>query len=290
MNQPETKLAAGLYLVATPIGTARDITLRALDTLAAADVLAAEDTRSLRRLLGLHGVALGGRGLVSYHDHSNASVRARLVDEISAGRSVAYAAEAGTPLVSDPGHRLVQDVVAAGGQVTAVPGPSALLAALNVAALPADRFMFMGFLPPKSGARRKTLAEVAKVRATLVIYEAPGRVQETLADLVHALGENREAAMCRELTKRFEETRRAPLGVLAAQSVTAPPRGECVLLVGPPVAVEVSDDDLRAALRALVGAQGTRQAAAMVSERFGVPRRRVYALALALSDGPGDDG
>jgi len=284
------ELVPGLHLVSTPIGSARDITLRALDVLASADVLVAEDTRSLRHLLQLHGVPVGGRPLWSYHDHSGPAARARVVEAVGAGRSVAYAAEAGTPMVSDPGFALARAVRAAGGDVTAAPGPAAAIAALTLAGLPTDRFAFLGFLPPRRAARRRALAPFATLPATLVLYEAPGRVGGLLGDLSDTLGATREAALCRELTKRFEEVIRAPLGELAAEVAGAPPRGECVVLVGPPVEAAAPEaETLRAALRTALAEGSVRDAASTVAARFGLPRREVYALALELAAG-GEEG
>ncbi|WP_415012729.1 16S rRNA (cytidine(1402)-2'-O)-methyltransferase [Amaricoccus sp.] len=276
-------LAPGLYLVATPIGNARDITLRALDVLAAADVLAAEDTRTARRLLEIHGVRRGGRGLVAYHDHNGATVRPRLLAALAEGRSVALVSDAGTPLVADPGYRLAAEARAAGHAVTAVPGASALLAALSVAGLPTDRFLFAGFLPPKQAARRRALAALAAVPATLVFYESPRRSAECLADMAEVLGSARDGALCRELTKRFEEVRRGTLGALAAAYATEPePRGEVVLLAGPPVEEAPSGETLDAALEAALEGRTVRDAAAEVAAALGLPRREVYARALAL--------
>lgn len=277
-------LAAGLYLVATPIGNARDISLRALDVLASADLLAAEDTRTTRRLLEIHGIRRGGRGLVAYHDHNGAAVRPRLLAALAAGRSVALVSDAGTPLLADPGYRLVADARAAGHPVTAVPGASALLSALSIAGLPTDRFLFAGFLPPKRAARRRTLGELAAVPTTLVFYESPRRVAECLADMAEVLGPDREAAVCRELTKRFEETRRGSLGGLATAYGAEPdPRGEVVLLVGPPVAAPPTSEALDAALVAALQAHTVRDAAAEVAAALGLARREVYARALELA-------
>lgn len=278
-------LAAGLYLVATPIGNARDITLRALDVLAGADVLAAEDTRQARKLLDIHGVRRSGP-VVAYHDHNGAAQRPRLLAALAEGRSVALVSDAGTPLVADPGYRLAVEAAAAGHAVTAVPGASALLAALAVAALPTDRFLFAGFLPPRSAARRRSLGEVAGVPASLVFYESPRRLAASLADMAAVLGAERDAAVCRELTKRFEEVRRGPLGALAAAHAGAPdPKGEIVVVVGPPGATEASGDDLDAALGRALAEASVRDAAAEVAAALGLPRRAVYARALELSQG-----
>ena len=278
-------LEPGLYLVATPIGNARDITLRALDVLAAADVLAAEDTRRTGRLLAIHGVRRPPGRIVSYHDHNGALQRPRLLAVLAEGRSVALVSDAGTPLVADPGYRLVREAASAGYPVRAVPGASALLAALGVGGLPTDRFLFAGFLPPRGPARRRALAELAAVPATLVFYESPRRLAASLADMAAVLGGEREAAVCRELTKRFEEARRGALAALAAGQAEAPdPRGEIVVLAGPPVAAPpAAGDALDAALAAALGTLSVKDAATTVAAALGLPRRQVYARALALA-------
>lgn len=281
-------LAAGLYLVATPIGHARDITLRALDVLAAADILAAEDTRQTRKLLDIHGIRRPPRAILPYHDHNGAVQRPRLLAALAAGRSVALVSDAGTPLIADPGWRLAAEAVAAGHSVTAVPGASALLAALSVAALPTDRFLFAGFLPPRDGARRRALAELAVVPASLVFYESPRRLAGSLAAMAEVLGAGRGAAICRELTKRFEEVRRGSLGELAAGAAAAPapPRGEIVVVVGPPVAAPADADALDDALAAALARASLKDAAAEVAARLDLPRRQVYARALELARRP----
>lgn len=277
-------LAPGLYLVATPIGNARDITLRALDILAGADILAAEDTRNTRRLLDIHGIRRSG-GILPYHDHNGPAQRPRLLAALAAGRSVALVSDAGTPLIADPGWRLAAEAVAAGHAVTAAPGASALLAALSVAGLPTDRFLFAGFLPPKSAARRRALDDLAPVPATLVFYESPHRLADSLADMADRLGD-RPAAVCRELTKRFEETRRGGLAALAADYARAPePKGEIVVLTGPPPRRPASPAELDAALERALAEGSVRDAADAVAEALGLPRRAVYARALQL--GPG---
>ncbi|MFO1142665.1 MAG: 16S rRNA (cytidine(1402)-2'-O)-methyltransferase [Amaricoccus sp.] len=276
-------LAPGLYLVATPIGNARDITLRALDILGAADILAAEDTRRTRQLLAIHGIGRGG--VVPYHDHNGAAQRPRLLAALAEGRSVALVSDAGTPMVADPGYRLAVEAIAAGYPVHAAPGASAALAALSVAGLPTDRFLFAGFLPPRPAARRRVLAELAAVPATLVFYESPRRLAASLGDMTAVLGGGRAAAVCRELTKRFEETRRGALGSLAAErAAKAPPRGEIVVVVGPPGDAAAADGaDLDAALAAALGTLSLKDAAAKVAADLGLPRRQVYARALALA-------
>ena len=283
------RLAAGLYLVATPIGTAADITLRALNILRRADVIAAEDTRRTRQLLGLHGVALGKRAMVAYHDHNGAAQRPHLLRRIAAGDAVALVSDAGTPLVADPGWRLVREAIDAGLPVTAAPGASALLAALAVAGLPTDRFLFAGFPPPRSGERGRWITGLAAVDATLVLYEAPQRLAETLAALAEGLGP-RDAAICRELTKRFEEVRRGRLADLAAdQAAAPPPKGEIVLVIGPPEPVAVVAADLDAALRSAMAASSLRDAAREVADALGLPRKTAYQRALTLAQDEGSD-
>jgi 16S rRNA (cytidine1402-2'-O)-methyltransferase len=279
-----TKLPAGLYLVATPIGTARDITLRALDILASADVLVAEDTRTLRHLLTIHGVPVEGRPVLSHHDHSGAGSRERILAALRSGQSVAYASEAGTPMISDPGYRLVRDAAEAGLPVTAAPGPSAVLAALTVSGLPSDRFLFAGFAPTKPAARRRMLTDLAGVAATVVLYESPRRVQATLADLVQIAGADREVALCRELTKRFEEVLRGSLATVAAALEDRVLKGECVLVLGPPQAVATGDDAILAALARQPEGTSLRDAAAAVAQELGAPRKQVYDLALRARD------
>jgi 16S rRNA (cytidine1402-2'-O)-methyltransferase len=274
-------LGPGLYLAATPIGAARDITLRALDLLRDADVIAAEDTRTARKLMDIHGVPLNGRRLVACHDHSGEGVVAGLVDAIAGGASVLYVSEAGTPLVSDPGFTLARAAIARGLPVTAAPGASAVLAALAVAGLPADRFLFAGFLPSAQAARRASIAELAGVPATLVLYESPKRLNGLLTDLCEVLGD-RSAAVCRELTKRFEEVRRGPLSELAAGTRDEEVRGEVVVVVDRGGAREVTEDEIRARLADAMGTMRLKDAATAVAGALGLPRQRVYQLALGL--------
>jgi 16S rRNA (cytidine1402-2'-O)-methyltransferase len=280
--EPQIKqLSAGLYLVATPIGTARDITLRALDILASAEMLVAEDTRTCRHLMEIHGIALAGRKILAYHDHSSDRTRTRIIEAIRAGRSVAYASEAGTPLIADPGYGLVRDCAAAGLPVTSAPGPSAAIAALVLAGLPTDRFLFAGFLPPKAAERRRVLAELVTCPATLVLYESPKRVHGLLADLVQTAGKERRAAVCRELTKRFEEIRRDTLGGLVAGLDGVALKGEIVVVVDR-AGDEAAEVDVEAELRRAMTTMSLRDAADAVAAATGQPRRRVYQIALAL--------
>ena len=274
----------GLHFVATPIGAARDITLRALDTLAGADVLAAEDTRTLRHLMEIHGIALNGRQVVAYHDHNGTAARPKLLRALQEGKSVAYASEAGTPLVADPGYQLARAAIAAGVQVLAAPGASAVLYALTVSGLPTDRFMFVGFPPTTKNARRSFLKDCAKVSATLVMFESPKRIQKLLTDLVDSHGADREAVVCRELTKRFEDVVRGTLGKLADDFAARDVRGEIVVLVdrgdvGPPDA-----DDVEAAMKQALAVMSVKDAAAMVADQFGLPKREAYQLALKLGE------
>ncbi|WP_457155981.1 16S rRNA (cytidine(1402)-2'-O)-methyltransferase [Marinovum sp. KMM 9989] len=272
-----------MYFVAVPIGNARDITLRALDVLAQADVLAAEDTRALRRLLELHGVALNGRQIRAYHEHNGDKVRPGLLASLAEGQSVAYASEAGTPLISDPGFDLARAAAEEGAKVMAAPGASAVLSALNVAGLPTDRFLFAGFLPSSASARRRALEGVANIEATLVFYESPRRVAAMLADAAQVLGEDRPAATCRELTKKFEEVVRAPLGQLAAQIAEGEPRGEFVVVIGKGAAEEQSEEDIETALRKALETMTVRDAADVVAKAFGQKKRFVYQMAIELS-------
>lgn len=274
-------LEAGLYVVATPIGNLRDVTLRALDILASVNRVYAEDTRVARKLLDAY--ALRPR-LAAYHDHSGEGAREEILAALAAGESVALISDAGTPLVSDPGYKLARAVIAAGHRIVPIPGASALLAGLVTAGLPTDRFLFAGFLPPKESARRAALAELAEIDATLVFYESGPRLADSLADMAHALGP-RPAAVARELTKMFEETRRENLGMLAAHyAQSGAPKGEIVVLVGPPAPKgEVSDEALDAFLREALP-RGVKAAAADAARDLGVPRKRAYARALELKD------
>ena len=274
------KAAAGLYLVATPIGNLGDITLRALETLAGVDLIACEDTRITRRLTERYGVAAE---LTPYHEHNAAAARPKILQRLKEGGSVALVSDAGTPLVSDPGFKLVREACAAGYPIVALPGPSSVLAALSVAGLPTDRFFFEGFLPPKSAARRARLTELARIDATLVVFDAGNRVQDTLADLAEIMG-GREAAICRELTKLHEEITRAPLTELARRAATLETRGEFVLVIAPPAAhaQAMTADALDALLRDELARGSVKDAVAHAVELSGRPRREIYARALEL--------
>ncbi|MGJ4930917.1 16S rRNA (cytidine(1402)-2'-O)-methyltransferase [Bradyrhizobium sp. HKCCYLS2038] len=275
------KTRPGLYLVATPIGNLGDITLRALGTLAGADVIFCEDTRITRRLTERYGL---GAELAAYHEHNAEAVRPKILQRLADGAAIALVSDAGTPLISDPGYKLVRAACEAGLAVTALPGPSAVLAALSVAALPTDRFFFEGFLPAKQQARRTRLAELARVEATLVLFEAGSRVQETLADLAEAMA-GRQAAICRELTKLHEEVQRGSVGELAAHADGLETRGEFVLVIGPPPrdAEIMTDGALDALLTDLLQRSSVKDAVMHAVELSRRPRREVYARALALA-------
>ncbi|MEI4233195.1 16S rRNA (cytidine(1402)-2'-O)-methyltransferase [Roseovarius sp. D22-M7] len=283
MNPDTQKLAAGLYLIATPIGAARDITLRALDILTAADVLVAEDTRSLRRLMDIHAIPVGDRPLWPYHDHNGARMRPRIMAALAAGKSVVYASEAGTPMVADPGFDLGRAAVADGHPLISAPGPSAAVTALTVSGLPTDRFLFAGFLPSTSGKRKTVLADLSEVPATLVLYESPKRIDAMLRDAAEVLGADRPAALCRELTKKFEEVRRGTLAELAEGCAVTPPKGEIVVVLGRGSSQDVKEIDLDRSLQAALQDLSVRDAADQVAARLRLPRRRVYQRALELA-------
>ena len=282
MNYEIKRLTPGLYFVATPIGTARDITLRALDVLASADVIAAEDTRSLRRLLEIHGVPLNGRQVLAYHDHSGAGARAKLLTLLEAGNSVAYASEAGTPLIADPGYHLSKEAAEAGHLVTSAPGASAVISALTLAGLPTDAFFFEGFLPNAKTARRNKLDSLRDIPGTLVFYESPKRLSEMLADAADVLGAGRSAAVCREITKKFEEIKRGSLSELAQELKAAPVKGEIVVLIDRAGARELGQDDIEAAVQKALETMSVRDAAETVAKATGLNKRKIYALALDL--------
>ncbi|EWY40549.1 16S rRNA methyltransferase [Skermanella stibiiresistens SB22] len=278
------KPTPGLYLVATPIGNAADITLRALAVLRAADAIACEDTRVTRKLLTAHGI---GTPMISYHEHNAARMRPVLLDRLGAGETIALVSDAGTPLISDPGYKLVRDCVEAGLPVTTLPGACAPVTALVLSGLPSDRFLFAGFLPPKSAARRAAAHELATVRATLVFFESKERLAAALADF-HAVLGDREAAVARELTKMFEEVRRGRLSELAAHyEEHGPPKGEIVIVVGPPAEGDGAADEAAVdkALAEAMERMSVRDAASEVAAQTGWQRRQVYARALELSRG-----
>ena len=282
MNPVNTRLAPGLYLVATPIGNARDITLRSLDILANADVLAAEDTRSLKRLLEIHGIALNGRPVLAYHDHNGGKMRPRIMADLAEGKSVAYASEAGTPMISDPGFDLLRGAIEEGHPATAAPGAAAVIMALTVAGLPTDRFLFAGFLPNASGARKKTLTELAGVPATLAFYESPKRIAGMLGDAAEVLGGDRKAVVCRELTKKFEEARRGTLSELASYYGENTAKGEIVVLIDRGHSENISESDVTTALEEALKTMSVRDASDFVVKMLGQPRRPIYQQAMKM--------
>ncbi len=275
-------LAPGLYLVSTPIGNARDITLRALDVLAAADVVLCEDTRVTSRLLAIHGI---DAKLSPYHEHNARAVRPGILEKLVDGGAYALVSDAGTPLVSDPGYRLVTEAAAAGIDVFPIPGASSVLAGLAVSGLPTDRFLFCGFLPPKTGARKSVLSGVKAIDASLIFLETGPRLAACLSDMAAAF-ENRPASVCRELTKKFEEVRRGDLETLAAHfEKQGPPKGEIVIVVGPPPEKPAATEaEVDAALATALKSLSVKEAATQIAAELGLPRRRVYARAVALKE------
>ncbi len=275
-------LEPGLYVVATPIGNADDITLRALDVLRRADAVACEDTRVSAKLFARHAITTER---IAYHDHNAAAMGEKLLARIEAGAAIALISDAGTPLIADPGFPLVRAALARGLATTVLPGPSAPIAALVLSGLPAERFLVAGFLPAKAQARRRALAELAAVPATLIFLESGPRLAAALADMAQVLGE-RPAAVARELTKLFEEVRRDGLGALAAHYRDAgAPKGEIVVVVAPPdaAAPPLAGDALDQALAAALGTMSLKDASAAVAAASGLARRVVYARALALA-------
>ncbi|WP_018182233.1 16S rRNA (cytidine(1402)-2'-O)-methyltransferase [Kaistia granuli] len=286
----------GLYVVATPIGNLRDITLRALATLAAADLIACEDTRVTRVLTRHYGI---DTELMAYHEHNADRQRPKLLAALAAGKVIALVSDAGTPLVSDPGFRLVGDMVAAGHRVVPIPGASALLTALVAAALPTDTFLFAGFLPNRTVGRKKRLAALGDIPATLIFYESPHRTLDSLIDMAETLGADRPAVVARELTKTFETVRRGTLGSLAeAYGGEAPPKGEIVILIGPPTVTEPGADEIDTLLARLLENHPLKEAAALAATATGMAKRDLYQRALELKaeaagdaddDDPGTD-
>lgn len=283
-------IESGLYIVATPIGNLRDITLRALATLAAADLIACEDTRVTRVLTRHYGI---DTELMAYHEHNADRQRPKLLAALAAGKVIALVSDAGTPLVSDPGFRLVGDMVTAGHRVIPIPGASALLTALVAAALPTDTFLFAGFLPNRTVGRKKRLATLGDIPATLIFYESPHRTLDSLIDMAETLGPDRPAVVARELTKTFETVRRGTLGSLAeAYGGEAPPKGEIVILIGPPTVTEPGAEEIDTLLARLLETHPLREAAALAATATGMPKRDLYQRALELKEeaaGDADD-
>ena len=277
---PAPKPPSGLYLVATPIGNLGDITLRALETLAGVDAIACEDTRITRRLTERYGISAQ---LHQYHEHNAEQARPKILQRLAEGASIALVSDAGTPLISDPGFKLVREVCASGHDVIALPGPSSVLAALAVAALPTDRFYFEGFLPSKQNARRTRLAELARIDATLVMFDSGNRIADTLRDLALVMAD-RDASICRELTKLHEEISRGVIADLARDADSFETRGEFVVVIAPPAADAImATSDLDHVLRSAMKESSVKDAVAQAVELSGRPRREVYARALELA-------
>lgn len=279
-SDPQVKLSPGLYLVATPIGNLRDVSLRALDVLGAADLIACEDTRVTRRLLDKYGIATA---VTSYHEHNARQMRPRLIAKVAGGEVVALVSDAGTPLISDPGYKLVRDAQEAGVAVWPIPGASSVIAGLIASGLPTDRFCFNGFLPERGTARRGALSGLRENSATQIFFESARRLPKSLRDIA-AVCPDRDVVIAREITKRFEEVRRGTAQDQADHyNAAGPPKGEVVLLVGPASAGSVGQGDLDDALAEALGRLSVKDAAVLVSAILKRPRREVYARALELS-------
>jgi 16S rRNA (cytidine1402-2'-O)-methyltransferase len=284
----ETTLMPGLYIVATPIGNLRDITLRALDVLKAADVVACEDTRTSGVLLKHYGISAR---TISLHEHNEFQRLALMEEMIRKGQSVALVTDAGTPLISDPGARLVAHLREKNLTVTSIPGPCAMVAGLTLSGLPAERFMMLGFLPHKTKARQDVLREVAQVGAALVFYESPHRMEASLVDMAAVFGGQRLACVAREITKLHEETVRGTLDELIGEWQERPRKGEMVIVVAPPEALpeaSVEDDAVQARVKALLAAHSVKDAAKLAAQEFGISRNDAYALAQQLKASEGD--
>ena len=284
MNYHYEKLKSGLYLVATPLGSARDITLRALDVLNSCDAIVAEDTRSMRKLLNIHNIPINGRPLFSYNDFNGDRVRPKILSLLSSNQAVAYASDAGMPLIADPGYQLSKQAAERGFLVTSVPGASACLTALSLSGLPTDRFFFEGFLPVSTEKRREKLKELAQIPSTLIFYESPKRLTKMFNDLVAIMGENRRAVIARELTKKFEEIISGTLSDLYALTQKEKLKGELVVLIDRPLPTSLTDTDIRAQLSVVLDKMSLRDASNFVAATHGLSKRYVYSLALSIRD------
>lgn len=274
-------LSPGLYVVATPIGNLRDVTLRALDTLASVDLIFAEDTRQTKRLLDAYGI---DARLKPYHDHNGAQMRPVILSALEEGQAIALVSDAGTPLISDPGFKLIREVCEAGYKIIPLPGPSAAIAALSVAGLPTDVFTFAGFLPPKSGQRKEKLKGFAGHKTTLILYETGPRLGDTLTDIVEVFGADCDVVIARELTKLFEEVKRETASEAAARlEADGPPKGEIVLLISlTGEEGEAGEVDIEGFLREKLPSLGAKGAANEAAKKFGLSKRELYALAVSL--------
>ena len=277
------KLDSGLHILATPIGTANDITIRALNILRDADILVAEDTRVLRKLMEIHGINLNGRKILSYHDHNGEVQRPKLIALIKEGKVLAYASDAGTPLIADPGFSLTKLAIQNNIRVHAAPGASALLTALCLAGLPTDNFFFGGFLGSKSSQRIKNLQKIQNLDATIVYYESPKRTLSTLKDISKIFGNDRLISVCREMTKKFEEVIRGTVDQVIDEIKSRHFfKGEVVIVLGPPTKKEISDEEIYSALQIALQEYRIKDAATQISEQFGVPKKRSYEMALRI--------
>lgn len=285
LEAPQRSIDPGLYIVATPIGNLRDITLRALDVLSAADLILAEDTRVAGKLMQAYGLK---KRLLRYDDHAGPKVLPEILMRLSKGEIIAQISDAGTPLISDPGFRLVHQAVAQGFKVHPLPGASSLLAALTIAGLPTDRFLFAGFTPSKRQAREGFFSELAPVDATLIVFETGPRIKDSLEDMLKVLGD-REAAVCRELTKLYETCIRGPLSQLCDDPRLDHPKGEIVVVIGPPLASSPTEFDLDSLLKEALKTQKPSEAAAHLSNLTGWPRKAIYQKALSLKSGAKDE-
>ena len=277
-------LDPGLYFVATPIGAARDITLRAMDVLRDADVLVAEDTRSLRKLMDIHSIPLSGRKIISYNDHNGSSKRPFILNEIALGKSVSYSSEAGSPLVADPGYQLGREVTNSGYRVVTVPGACAVIAALTVSGLPTNQFFYAGFLPNSKSARQKFLKLVENIPGTLVFYESPKRLNKALIDMLFILGPERPVVIARELTKKFEETIRSTLGEINEKIEGRSIKGEIVILLGKKPETVFNLEDLHKILLVELSKNSLKDSVLKVAMRTGVARSLVYKAALEITN------
>ena len=277
------KLDSGLHILATPIGTANDITIRALNILRDADILVAEDTRVLRKLMEIHGINLNGRKILSYHDHNGEVQRPKLIALIKEGKVLAYASDAGTPLIADPGFSLTKLAIQNNIRVHAAPGASAVLTALCLAGLPTDNFFFGGFLGSKSSQRIKNLQKIQNLDATIVYYESPKRTLSTLKDISKIFGNDRLISVCREMTKKFEEVIRGTVDQVIDEIKSRHSfKGEVVIVLGPPTKKEISDEEIYSALQIALQEYRIKDAATQISEQFGVPKKRSYEMALRI--------
>ena len=280
------KLHPGLHILATPIGTANDITLRALQVLRDADVLAAEDTRVLRKLMDIHGINLSGRRILPYHDHNGDMQRPKIMALLAEGKTVAYSSDAGTPLIADPGFSLSKAAIENNIRIHVAPGASALLTALCLAGQPTDNFFFGGFLGSKTSQRIKNLEKVAGIDATLVYYESPKRTSAALKDMVTVFGGDRLVSVCRELTKKFEEVIRGTLEEAIREiDMRESFKGEVVIVLGPPIKKQISDEDIYQALKIALREYRIKDAASQIAEQFSIPRKRTYEMALKIKAG-----